>query len=361
MRGRIPRMAVFVTKITETTYQETAPRVDADQGILYGVKLLGESSKNGRRYTGDAIKNAVALYEDRKIYVNHPRRDELSDDRKFESWAGVSRNPIARHDGIYGDIHLRKKSDYFEGIIEAAERFPNSVGFSHVADGTSRLDGDTEIIESITEVFSVDLVTDPATTAGFFESKQQPHTVKQAIESLPAGTVRKRLLEMIDSGYMDGSQSMENADPMTQMCQQLIAALVEALRTLSMSKEEPTPDPALGDVAAEPETPPTPPPSPETPPPADKTNNADNAGFQAMRKENAELKAKNLLLESGRDATPARIKALAASNEADCQELLESWPIVEGERPVRSPALAESVHSVSPEYIHERFASLLKK
>lgn len=59
--------------------------------------------------------------------------------------------------------------------------------------------------------------------------------------------------------------------------------------------------------------------------------------------ENAELKAKALLLESGREATPVRVKALAEAAEADRQPLLESWPITESsDRPHRSPPLLES-------------------
>ena len=66
------------------------------------------------------------------------------------------------------------------------------------------------------------------------------------------------------------------------------------------------------------------------------------AKLPAVRRENAELKAKSLLLESGREATPARVKALAAASDEDRVELLESWPVAEGERPARSPALQES-------------------
>lgn len=312
-----------MARILETVYQQTAPRIDADAGILYGVKLLGVDSRNGRRYTSEAIKKAVGLYDGRKIYLDHPSRDKAGVERSFRDWVGEARNAEVRADGIYGNIHLRKKTDYFEGIIEAAEKFPKAVGFSHVADGESRVEGDTEIIESITEVFSVDLVTDPATTAGIFESKTPA-------ESLEA--IRVRLTEMLDSEYFDGAAGGDKADPQSQM----LGAVLKTLDKLTEVVMDLSAKIGAGQAAP---APPEPKPELEANPMAAEQTTEE---FNAVRRENAELKAKNMLLESGREATPIRIKALAVATEADQAELLESWPVMEGERPARSPALIES-------------------
>lgn len=357
-------MGFFVTKLTETVYQESAPRVDADEGILYGVKLLGQTSRNGRRYTPEAMRAAVSLYNGRKSYTDHPDRESINEDRKFADWSGEFKNPrYVEGKGIFGDWHLRKSGEHFEGIIEAAQRFPHSVGLSHVAEGESRMDGDTEIIESIKEVFSVDLVTDPATTNGIFESKRKSKTVKAAIESLPESPVRKRLIEMVDSGYIDGAMPMEDGkdeshDPVSQfasLTKELIRMLGETLKALAMKKDTPPPPaPNATDPNANPEK-------------QDEEKEGEEVAvmkkkmppeFESMQRENAELKAKALLLESGREATKARISALAkCADEAEQKELLESWPEQEG-APLRSPPLTESIDA-SPENIRERFASLL--
>lgn len=330
-------------RILETVYQANAPRIDAEAGVLYGVKLLGVDSRNGRRYTAEAINKAVNLYDGRKIYLDHPSRDKAGVERSFRDWVGEARNPQARPDGIYGDVHLRTKTEYFEGIIEAAEKFPKAVGFSHVADGESRVEGDTEIIESITEVFSVDLVTDPATTAGIFESKTPP----TAEESLSA--IKTRLTEMLDSEYFDGATGGEKSDPQSQMLGAVLKTLdklTEVVMDLSakIGASQQAAPPELpepmedAEMASEPTSEPV---DAEAAPPESPI--ADEQ-LNAMRRENAELKAKTLLLESGREATPVRVKALAAANEADQAELLESWPLAEStERPARSPALVESV------------------
>jgi hypothetical protein len=337
-------MGFFVARITETYSSELPP---VEDGVIRGAKLLGLNSRNGRRYEGKALDAAKSLYEGRKVYVDHPRREDTGD-RSFNDWAGVIENVTYRKgSGLYGDVVLRQESPYFKGIVEAASnpKFRKSCGFSHVADGESTFEGDTEIIESIKEVFSVDLVTDPATTAGIFESVK-PTTVKEAIETLPDGDVRKRLLEMVDLGSIDGGAPMEGEqapDPLSQMSslvKELITMLGETLKALAMKKDTPAPAPIA--PAKDKEN--------GALPPADDPSapqDEEKAQFEKMQRENAELKAKNLLLESGIEATAARIKALASiEDEAERKELLESWPVVESvERPQRSPALIESVGS----------------
>ena len=333
----------------ETYYLESSPReVDEAGGWLRHAKLLGMESRNNRKYTKESMKEAAPKYNGLKIYIDHPKRSEVSEgaDRSMKDWAGTIHNAKFESDGVYGDIKLRKKSQHFDGIIEAARDFPKDVGFSHVADGASKYEGETEIVESY-KPYSVDLVADPATTAGFFESVKpaKKNTVKHAVESLPESPIRKRLIEMMDGGFMDGSMAVEPddvpADPLSQanaLLMQLVTVLGDALKT---SVGKPAPAPVV-----------TPPPAPDAPEedmeqdpkkPA-KPDVADEAmAFESLKRENAELKAGKLLLESGREATPARIKALASAAEADQKELLESWPQLEaGERPQRSPALIES-------------------
>jgi hypothetical protein len=351
-------------ELRETVYLESAPHVDAERGVLRRVKLIGLESRNGRSYRPAALKEAVKLYEGRKIYVDHPRQDEAGADRKMDDWAGTITAARFESDGIYGDIKLRKESGHFAGIIEAAQEFPRDVGFSHVADGESKYEGETEIVESIRQVFSVDLVTDPATTAGFFESRRPKKSpLRSTLESLPDGPQRTRLIEMVDA-YLDGSAGSaaehgndKPADYAT-LCMELITQLGEALKALAMKKDTPAPAPMA------PAQPSGQPGQQVGDDPAKKQEDDDKAkAFESLQRENAELKAKGLLLESGRDATAPRIKALAACSDADQKALLESWPVVQadGERPARSPALLESDANggpVTPEIIRERFARL---
>ena len=145
-------------------------RVDKATGVIHDVRIIGTRSRNRRTYTHDALQSAVGKYEGVHVNVNHPKSSELHEDRQFDDWAGVLRNVVYREGALYGDLHLRRSSRWFDQIVEAATDFPNSFGLSHVADGDSRMDAGEEIVESIDSVFSVDIVLNPATNSGLFES-----------------------------------------------------------------------------------------------------------------------------------------------------------------------------------------------
>jgi hypothetical protein len=363
-----------IQRFTETFYLESAPSIDEDKGVLAGVKLLGLESRNGRRYKPGAVKEAVKLYKGKKIFLDHPQRESAGGDRSMRDWVGTIQNARFESDGIYGDVKLRTKSDHFAGIIEAARDFPNDVGFSHVADGESNYEGETEIVESIREVFSVDLVTDPATTGGFFESvgKPKPKTLKLAVESLPEGKFRTKLVEMMtDAGYMEpAGEAKENTDPLSQMAALLkttIAMLGEALNTLAAKKDAaPPPAPPAPDAQEDDDMAAQDPNKKPADPNADPNAEKEKLAFESLKAKHAELEAKTMLLESGREPKPARIKALAAAPEADRKELLESWPVAEshegGSIPFRSPALLTESAAGSADFPRDpaKFAALVR-
>ena len=89
-------------RITERT--ATSGQIDKQAGIIRGVKLLGAVSRNGRRYTADAMAEAVGLYAGKKVFLGHPECAKLGEDRKFDDWVGVVQNPRFERGGIFGDI-----------------------------------------------------------------------------------------------------------------------------------------------------------------------------------------------------------------------------------------------------------------
>jgi hypothetical protein len=144
-------------------------RVDRAAGVLRGVKVLGRVSRNGRRYSPAALRSALRLYEGARVNINHPQRGG-GKDRAVAERFGVLRRIRLEADGIRADLHYLTRHPLAEMIAEAAERMPEALGLSHNAEGrTARREG-LEIVEQITRVLSVDLVSDPATTGGLFES-----------------------------------------------------------------------------------------------------------------------------------------------------------------------------------------------
>ena len=233
-------------RFKETTYLTSADQVDVENGILNDVKFLGLDSLNGRRYTAEAVRNAVELYAGRKVYIDHG--DDGTPVRGYRDWVGKTRRPIVREDGIYGQVKFKEEHSEFKCIMADAKENPKDFGFSHVADGESTIAEDgVEEVRVIEEVFSVDLVTDPATTAGLFESKSnttktpERRTMKLSISEILKRTVGNvprigRLKEMVDDGTAPEEMAVEvaeEASPEDQVKSAILAAIVAKLENAS--------------------------------------------------------------------------------------------------------------------------------
>lgn len=148
-------------------------RVDRAAGVIYGVKVLGFESQNRRRYKPAAVKAALRFYERRVVNLDHPGRPD--EDRSAADRVGWLEKAGLGDDGLYADLHVLKSHPVAERLFEAAERNPALFGLSHNARGDGETDADGWfVVEAITEVRSVDLVADPATTKGLFEMKEYP-------------------------------------------------------------------------------------------------------------------------------------------------------------------------------------------
>lgn len=153
--------------------QSGIERVDTEAGIIYGVKVLGPRSRNGRIYEDSAIRKALPLYEGVTVNINHVRPDPKTGahvERPMQDRWGVLRNVRYQEGSIYADLHYIKSHPMTKQLVEAAQRFPEIFGLSHDAGGDEQLiDGERRVVEMY-EVKSVDVVADPATNEGLFES-----------------------------------------------------------------------------------------------------------------------------------------------------------------------------------------------
>lgn len=157
-------------------------RVDRQQGIVRGVKVLGLTSRNGRVYLPTALEQAAPLYEGARVNVNHPAGDPKGarDYRdRIGSVQGVAYRP---GEGLYGDLHYNPKHSLAEQLAWDAEHGGENVGLSHNVEArVSRHEGRL-MVEEITRVHSVDLVASPATTRGLYE-QTNPEEVPAATEA----------------------------------------------------------------------------------------------------------------------------------------------------------------------------------
>ncbi|HLA83840.1 MAG TPA: hypothetical protein VJL29_03520 [Thermoguttaceae bacterium] len=171
-------------------------RVDRQQGILRGVKVLGLRSRNGRTYLAEALTGAVGLYEGAKVNVNHPKANPQAA-RDYQDRIGNLRNVSVREgEGLFADFHFNPKHVLAEQLLWDAEHSPENVGFSHNVLARTSRQGERTVVEAITRVQSVDLVADPATTQGLFESvAEEGDPVEESRESSPAETTETAVAE----------------------------------------------------------------------------------------------------------------------------------------------------------------------
>jgi hypothetical protein len=162
-------------------------RVDRQAGVIRGVKILGTESRNGRSYPPETLQQAVPLYEDAKVNVNHPKGDP-NGPRDYQDRIGVIRGALVRPgEGLFADFHFNPKHVLAEQLLWDAEHAPENVGFSHNVEARTARRADRLVVEAITRVQSVDLVADPATTRGLFESQAAELTRLEAeVERLTA-------------------------------------------------------------------------------------------------------------------------------------------------------------------------------
>jgi hypothetical protein len=152
---------------------------------IRNVKILGLVSKNGREYLPAALKKAVAMYEGRAVNVDHTNR---TDHRSYRDRIGVLRRVrFVENRGLFGDLHYNPQHPLANQLVWDSVHSPENVGLSHSAHGRVVRRGDKLVVEEIESVNSVDLVADPATTSGLFE------TAARASTSIGEGEARQPL------------------------------------------------------------------------------------------------------------------------------------------------------------------------
>ena len=182
--------------------------VDAEAGIIKGVKVCGTKSRNGRRYTMEALIRAIPLYEGAAVNIDHPR-DDPDEQRSSYDRFGIIKNVRKGPDGLYGDLHYLKSHKLANSVVEDALRGLNVFGMSHNASGAGYTENDgTRVIDRILEVRHVDLVADPATTNSLFESRNGKR--KQRRPRMAGVTDPKDIsvLEDMDTNPLGGMDGM---------------------------------------------------------------------------------------------------------------------------------------------------------
>ena len=164
-------------RLTEQILFAGAEFVEADGAarVIKNVALLGPVSKNGRRYTAEAMAKAQGQYSGVQCFINHPTKEETQTGRRdVRNIAGVIENARMDGDKIKGDVKLLPDIAG-QKFWDIASTMPHAASCSHVAMGNSVRRGNEVVVEEITKVLSVDLVANGATTDSVFEGQEQEH------------------------------------------------------------------------------------------------------------------------------------------------------------------------------------------
>ena len=140
--------------------------VEAEAGIIRGVKVIGFDSKNKRKYPPEVLKRSAHQYEGVKVFIDHT--DKATGRKYMERFGALKSARYVEGKGVYADHHFNPEHPTAKQYIWDAKNAPESVGFSHTAMLRFAVKPDREgnkIVEEIGEVLSVDLVADPATTS----------------------------------------------------------------------------------------------------------------------------------------------------------------------------------------------------
>lgn len=169
-------------ELRETWVTEGVLKVDRENSTVSHVKVIGLQSRNNRRYPLPVLREARQMYEGAKVNVDHGKQPGAS--RSYHDRFATLHGIYEKADGLYAEkLKYNPKHPIAEQFAWDAENSPQSVALSHNVMARSAMEGSTMVVESITKVLSVDLVGDPGTTNGLFESEEN-YVAKKSLESL---------------------------------------------------------------------------------------------------------------------------------------------------------------------------------
>lgn len=255
------------TKNLRESFTMEGAAFDTDAGLVRDVKVLGLESANRRRYTQEAIGNAVSQYERAKINFDHP--DTPNKSRGYRDRFALLINCHLAEDGAFrADLMYNPEHAEAKSFAWWAKNAPEAIGLSHNAVGQGKTDAaGIFVIEKILSVRSVDIVADPASTKGLFEGIMNPEPTPVDVtgddaathlgnammavckdDTLDAAAKKKKvlgLLKLMDDSEPEPAPAPEKPEPEKKTAEESIQAfratphgkqLIERLDALEAEK-----------------------------------------------------------------------------------------------------------------------------
>ena len=157
--------------------------IDPENRFVRNVALTGRESKNGYRYSEQALIESLPLYENKPVFLDHSSSRTQPHQRSTRDLVGSVVNVRYENGRIRGDIRVID-TEAGRTFLALAESNGPAVGMSHVILAAKNADG--SVVEKIHEVVSVDAVVFPATTKTF----QEQHDAAETGDALQANLAR---------------------------------------------------------------------------------------------------------------------------------------------------------------------------
>lgn len=143
--------------------------VDKDKGIIYAVSLIEMGIAKGHNLIIDMV-TLQQVAEKSKVYDNG-LKVKLNHGSGVDAICGRIDNIRVLGQKVVGDLHLLRFHPHFGLILEMAETQPDTFGMSVAFQGTPEPTA-TGLVARVDEIFSCDLVCEPAATEALFEAKE---------------------------------------------------------------------------------------------------------------------------------------------------------------------------------------------
>ena len=203
---------------TATSFRQFAAtaqaRVNPADGVIYGVSLITEGPALGHGVYIDAttleqVQTAAGMYSGGlKVKMDHGGG--------AGDIVGFIDNLRIAGAKLLGDFHLLQSSEHRQYILEIAEKIPDTFGLSIAFSGPSEIGVDKRAMQRCTEIYSVDLVSEPAANPDglFSRMKLQAEEPSANIEiELPMNEEMKKAIEaMIQSALANVGERMSKLE-----------------------------------------------------------------------------------------------------------------------------------------------------
>ena len=146
------------TLIEHVSDWHTGLKIDRTNRTVRNIALTGITSKNGYRYTEQALRAAASLYEDKPVFLDHAIDKARPQERSTRDLVGTIVNPRYETGRIRGDIRVLD-TDSGRTFLALSESDAPGVGMSHVVLAQRTTPGGE--VDRIHDVVSVDAVVFP--------------------------------------------------------------------------------------------------------------------------------------------------------------------------------------------------------